>query len=122
MYGYSLREAGTEAELVNLRVTVLGITDKPAMKFMTRIDDDIAACEKGRRQVYLPSEGKFAEVPVYDGERLQFGHQGSGPAIIEQITTTTFVSPEFDFVVDRAGSYCLYLREIGHTYLRRVLE
>ena len=122
LYGYSLREAGTEAELVNLRVTVLGITDKPAMKFMTRIDDDIAACEKGRRQVYLPSEGKFAEVPVYDGERLQFGHQGSGPAIIEQITTTTFVSPEFDFVVDRAGSYCLYLREIGHTYLRRVLE
>ena len=109
-------------ELVNLRVTVVGITDKPAMNFMARVDDDVASCQKSRRRVYLPTVREFGEVPVYDGERLCHGHQGSGPAIIEQITTTTFVSPEFDFVVDRAGSYCLYLREIGHTYLRRVLQ
>ncbi|MBK6677448.1 MAG: hydantoinase/oxoprolinase family protein [Rhodocyclaceae bacterium] len=122
LYGYSLRDAGTEMELVNLRVTVVGITDKPAMNFMARVDDDVASCQKSRRRVYLPTVREFGEVPVYDGERLCHGHQGSGPAIIEQITTTTFVSPEFDFVVDRAGSYCLYLREIGHTYLRRVLQ
>jgi N-methylhydantoinase A len=88
---------------------------------MERVDEEASACIKGSRSVYLPGEQRFREVPVYDGERLCFGHQGVGPAIIEQVTTTTFVSPEYDFVVDRAGTYCLYVREIAHTYLRRVL-
>ena len=121
LYGYALREGGTETEVVNLRVTVLGITDKPAMQFMDRVKTDSSTCIKRQRSVYIPGEKVFRDVHVYDGEALAFGHQGAGPCIIEQITTTTFVSPEYDFVVDRAGSYCLHIRELADTYVRRVL-
>lgn len=121
LYGYSLRDAGTQGEIVNLRVTVVGITEKPNMQFMERVDNEADGCIKGTRAAYIPSKKTYQQVPVYDGERLKFGHQGTGPAIIEQVTTTTFVSPEYDFAIDRAGSYCLYMREIGHTYLERIL-
>ena len=121
LYGYSLREGGAEAEIVTLRVTVIGITDKPAMQFMERVDETSSHCIKGTRSVYIPSEKQFRDIPVYDGDKLCYGHLGDGPAIIEQVTTTTFVSPEYNFAVDRAGTYCLYAKEIGHTYLRRVL-
>jgi len=72
--------------------------------------------------VYLAGERAFRDIPVYDGEAMVFGNIGSGPALIEQVTTTTFVSPEYDFVVDRAGTFCLFHKEIGHTYLRRVFQ
>lgn len=121
LYGYALRDGGTQSELVNLRVTVLGITDKPTMQFMERVKTDASSCIKRQRSVYIPSEKAFRDIPVYDGEALAFGHQGAGPCIIEQITTTTFVSPEYHFVVDRAGSYCLFMRDIADTYVRRVL-
>ncbi|NMM26914.1 MAG: hydantoinase/oxoprolinase family protein [Glaciimonas sp.] len=122
LYGYSLKGTPTEIEVVNLRVTVLGITAKPAMQFMERGGDSAEPCKKGVRSVYLPGERKFREIPVYDGEAMVYGNTGSGPALIEQITTTTFVSPEYDFVVDRAGTFCLFLKEIGHTYLRRIFQ
>ena len=121
LYGYALRESDTETEVVNMRVTVLGITDKPAMQFMDRVKTDPGTCIKRQRSVYIPGEKAFRDVPVYDGEALAFGHQGAGQCIIEQITTTTLVSPEYDFVVDRAGSYCLHIRELADTYVRRVL-
>lgn len=120
LYGYSLKGTPTEIELVNLRVTVLGITEKPAMQFMQRGDEDCSGSKKGTRQVFIPSARKFQDVPVFDGETMVYGNMGSGPALIEQITTTTFVPPEYDFVVDRAGTFCLYLKEHAHTYLKRV--
>ncbi|WP_018991598.1 hydantoinase/oxoprolinase family protein [Aromatoleum toluclasticum] len=122
LYGYSLAGSPTEIEVVNLRVTVVGITAKPAMRFMARGEDSAEGCRKGTRRVYLAGERAFRDVPVYDGEAMVFGNLGSGPALIEQITTTTLVSPEYDFVVDRAGTFCLFRKEIAHTYLRRVLK
>ncbi|WP_332670773.1 hydantoinase/oxoprolinase family protein [Aromatoleum sp.] len=122
LYGYSLAGSPTEIEIVNLRVTVVGITAKPAMNFMERGDESAERCRKGTRRVYLAGERAFRDIPVYDGEAMVFGNLGSGPALIEQVTTTTFVSPEYDFVVDRAGTFCLFHKEIGHTYLRRVLK
>ena len=120
LYGYSLKGSATEVEIVNLRVTVIGITEKPAMQFMTRGDEDASKHKKGMRKVFIPSARQFQEIPVFDGEAMVYGNIGNGPALIEQITTTTFVPPEYDFVVDRAGTFCLYLKEHAHTYLKRV--
>lgn len=121
LYGYSLKGASTEIEVVNLRVTAVGVTEKPRQKVMERGEEDCSSCIKGTRPVYVPQERAYRHVPVYDGEAMVYGNLGNGPAIIEQITTTTFVPPEYDFVVDRAGTYCLYRKEAVHTYLRRVL-
>jgi N-methylhydantoinase A len=47
---------------------------------------------------------------VYDGHRLRFGNKVKGPAIIEQVNTTTFVTPEYDVLCDKYGSYTVYLK------------
>ncbi|MBI5445293.1 MAG: hydantoinase/oxoprolinase family protein [Deltaproteobacteria bacterium] len=121
LYGYSLKGTPTEVEIVNLRVTAVGVTEKPSLKRMEPEDADAAKYRKGSRSVYLPRERAFREVPVYDGEAMVFGNCVAGPAILEQITTSTFVPPEYNAVVDSVGTFSLYRKEIEHTYLRRVL-
>jgi N-methylhydantoinase A len=83
---------------------------------------DSSASLKGHRPVYIPSVKFFREIPVYDGETLVYGNRGEGPAIIEQVTTTTFVPPEYDFIVDAAGTYSIYLRDTANEYLGRILS
>jgi N-methylhydantoinase A len=121
LYGYSLEDKGTPVELLNLRLTVTGETDKPSLLPQEYAGADPSGARKGTRRAYLPNERRFAEVTVYDGMLLCYGNRLSGPCIIEQVNTTTFVSPEFDVVVDQLGTYTLYLRELESEILGRVL-
>jgi N-methylhydantoinase A len=41
---------------------------------------------------------------------LGHGNQITGPAMIEQETTAIFVSAAFDCVVDKFGSFAMYLK------------
>jgi len=122
LYGYSLEDKGTPVELLNLRLTATGETDKPSLSPQEFAGADPAAARKGTRSVYLPNERTFADVAVYDGMQLNYGNRLSGPAIIEQVNTTTFVSPEFDVVVDRLGTYTLYLKKMESEILGRILS
>ena len=121
LFGYSLRGTPTDLEIVNLRVTAIGLTDKPGMQKMAQADPDSAGYRKGTRPVYIPEDRSFHHVNVYDGERMVYGNMVAGPAIIEQITTSTLVPPGYNMVVDSVGTFCLYKKEIEHTYLRRVM-
>lgn len=121
LYGYALRGSDTELEIINLRLVAVGITEKPQLQVTELSGADATASLKGTRPVYIPSVKFFRDIPVYDGETLAYGNRGEGPAIIEQITTTTFVPPEYDFIVDAAGTFSLYLRSSADEYLRRVL-
>ena len=121
LYGYSLKGTTTEMEFINLRLTAFGITQKPEVEKMALGEADASKSLKGSRPVYIPGEKAFRDIPVYDGETLTYGNRASGPAVIEQITTTTFVPPEYDFIVDAAGTYSLYLRQTAKDYLQRVL-
>ncbi len=121
LYGYALRGSDTELEIINLRLVAVGITEKPQLQVTELSGADATASLKGTRPVYIPSVKFFRDITVYDGETLAYGNRGEGPAIIEQITTTTFVPPEYDFIVDAAGTFSLYLRSSADEYLRRVL-
>ncbi|MFQ6109325.1 MAG: hydantoinase/oxoprolinase family protein [Candidatus Aminicenantales bacterium] len=111
LYGYSLEEEGTAIELINLRLQSIGRTVKPRFKQEKFSGEDPSEALKGHRKVYLPLKRAFEEVPVYDGHRLRYGHKIEGPAIIEQVHTTTFVTPEYNVLCDRYGSYTMYLKE-----------
>jgi N-methylhydantoinase A/oxoprolinase/acetone carboxylase beta subunit len=41
--------------------------------------------------VWQPGQREFAQVPVYDGDRLGHGQRVDGPAIIESVNTTIVV-------------------------------
>jgi N-methylhydantoinase A len=104
LYGYALREEGTRIELLNLRLTAIGITAKAPVERQPRRRVDAL---KGRRPVYLPERKKFAAVPVYDGDRLCHGNRVSGPAIIESVNTTILVPPGYRADYDSLGTCVL---------------
>lgn len=111
LYGYSLEEQGTPVELINLRLLSVGRTIKPKFNQEELQGTDPSHAFKKKRDVYLPLEEAFAEVPVYDGHKMMCGNRVKGPAVIEQVNTTTFVTPEYNILCDRYGSYTVYLKE-----------
>jgi N-methylhydantoinase A len=111
LFGYSLEKEGTPIELINLRLLSVGKTEKPEFLREVYSGEDPSDAYKTHRKVYLPLEKKFEVVPVYNGHRLQYGNKVLGPAIIEQVNTTTFVAPQYDVLCDKYGSYTLYVKE-----------
>jgi N-methylhydantoinase A len=107
LYGYCLKEEGTDIELVNIRMTAVGLTDKPVFRKNDYKGRDPSGLLKGRRPVFIPSRKDFQEVAVYDGNSMGFGHSLRGPAVIEQVNTTIFVPPEYEISCDEYGSYLM---------------
>ncbi|HVQ76113.1 MAG TPA: hydantoinase/oxoprolinase family protein [Candidatus Binatia bacterium] len=69
-----------------------------------------APAPKGERPVFIPSDGAFRPVPVWDRYALPAGHRLAGPAVIEEIESTTVVTPAFDVAVDAALNLVLTRR------------
>ncbi len=106
LFGYSM--PGAPVELINLRLTARGVTKKPRFEEMKAGQADSAAALKGRRPAYFGNG--FLTVDVFEGLKLLPGHRISGPAIIEQPTTTIVVTPAFNVVCDRYGNYLLHAK------------
>ncbi|OFY87880.1 MAG: 5-oxoprolinase [Bacteroidetes bacterium RIFCSPLOWO2_12_FULL_35_15] len=107
-FGYSLKEEGTEMELINVRLRVIGQNEKP--KFLSGNNNSVSAesAIKENRDVYIPELNKYKKIPVYDGDKAIYGAQIKGPCIIEKITTSIFVSENYDCIVDNFGSIIVY--------------
>ena len=121
LYGYSLQDENTAIELINFRLVCTGRTQKPAFKIQNYRGPDSSMAFKNRRSVMLPLQQQREDVDVFDGQRLKFGNRISGPAIIEQINTSTFVTPEYNLIVDRYGSFTLYLKGMVEEVEKRIM-
>jgi len=95
-YGFSRRDEGTE--IVNLRLTALGLVAKPELRKEQIGNADPRRAIKGRRHVFL--RGRFHNTAVYDRDKLVPGAQMTGPAIIEQKDSTTLLFPGHSARVD----------------------
>ena len=89
-YGYAARDHSVE--LVNLRVTALANLPGPegSPEPLTGTEDPSGALVD-RRPVFF--DGKFVEAAIYDRVLLVPGDCFSGPAVVEQLDTTTVVWP-----------------------------
>ena len=47
----------------------------------------------GAREVWLPEAGGWVSCPVYDRARLKPGNRIAGPAVVEQMDSTTAILP-----------------------------
>ena len=110
LFGYSLEEEGTEIELINVRLRALGITEKP--KFLSEKESAVPleSALKEKREVYIPESNEMEEVPVYDGDVPLNGNTIIGPAVIEKVNTSIFISADYDCRVDEWGSFLVYDR------------
>ena len=92
------------ADLVSLRVTVLGTMKKPPRH---HVDEGAAQPEavalRGTKPVYFRSGG-WADTPIYKRDLLRAGNLIAGPALIEEHASTTVVQPGDELRVDGLGN------------------
>ena len=67
---------------------------------------------RGRRPVFDPQAGAFADVPIYWRSDLAPGARINGPAVIAEDDTSTVVSALFEAHVDKFGYIVLNRREV----------
>ena len=104
-YGYS---APTEpVEFVNLRLTAIGKIAKPRLRELAGNNTDIAAARKATRSVYFAERDGYVECPIYDRYLLGPSCVLTGPAIVEEIDSTTVIHPGYSAQVDRFGNLIL---------------
>ncbi|MGO7541318.1 hydantoinase/oxoprolinase family protein [Rhizobium ruizarguesonis] len=99
---------GEAIQIVTLRVEAAGTVNKA--QFATQPDAG-PSCEGaiiGSRQVYMDEVKDFVPCSVYAREKLRAGNRIVGPAIVEQMDTTTVILPDTQATVD--------------TYLNIILE
>jgi len=118
LYGYSMQDAAME--LINLRVSGSGKTDKPKQETHAFAGDNAGSAKIGRRQAWFG--GGFEDTPVYDGLVLQNGMQLDGPAIVVQPTTSIVVPPDFALLCDEYNNYLMYPKGENVTELYRSLQ
>jgi len=96
-YGFSKRSEATE--IVNLRITSLGLLPKPELPKEPLENENPRQALKERRQVFL--RGKYYTTAIYDREKLHPGMFITGPAIIEQKDSTTLLFPANSARIDK---------------------
>ncbi len=100
-------------EIVTLRVRVTQRVPRRPIGGVARAETDAAKetggrpAPGGRRRAYFEELGGFAEVDVFDRERLAVGDSLSGPAIVEEPEATLIVPPAWSGTVDEVGNLVL---------------
>jgi N-methylhydantoinase A len=105
LYSYDLPNA--PVELVNLRVTAIGLLPKLQPQMAGAASPSLKGALAEVRPVYFDQRGAFVETPCYRRSRLAPGMTFEGPAIVDQEDTTTVIFPEFHARVDTLGNLIL---------------
>jgi N-methylhydantoinase A len=96
-YGYARRGEGVE--FVNMRVVALG--KLPDMRLSEEVSKSAGPPEPlGERSVSFEA-GALVKTPIYQRDHLLPGQEISGPAVVEQLDSTTLVFPHYQAVADR---------------------
>ena len=103
-YGYAAE--GEPVQVVTLRLEATGIVPKPLPQRVPP-GASIEDARIGTRYAYLPENGGWGAVPLYDRSRLGAGLCLPGPAIVEQMDSTVLVLPGQRADVDDYGNVIL---------------
>ena len=95
-YGYAAPEE--PVQMVTFRVEAVGTVPRMSTEAAPLGPADPGAALVGGRGVHL--DGRGWDCPIYHREALQPGHRIPGPAVIEQMDTTTLVLPDQQAQVD----------------------
>jgi len=94
-------------EMTKLRLAGIGHLPPLAAAAPARASTETPQAES--RRVWVDTRHGWANVPVYHGNQLAPGHSFTGPAIIEEQTTTVLVGTGDALAVDEAGNFVIDL-------------
>jgi N-methylhydantoinase A len=101
-YGHAME--GDPIDVVNYRVSAIGLSPEPEWRKVTHGEQDV---HKGHRDVYF--EGGYHDCSIHERHRINPGQQVEGPAVIEQVDSTTILSPGDRARVDPFGNLVITL-------------
>ena len=102
-YGFAAKDE--EIKIVNLKVIGLGKIKKHVPPEVPKgSKQPVKAAVKEMREVYLDDTGTPSRCAVYDREQLRSANITVGPAIIEEVDSTTVILPDYRGRVDRYGN------------------
>jgi N-methylhydantoinase A len=100
---YTFADRIAPVEIVNLRVRAVGLMDKVSLPEIAIVPDGTPATPAGSRRAHFRDEG-LVPIPVYGRGDLKAGHRVDGPAIVDQLDSTTVIFPGQRARVDRFGN------------------
>jgi len=106
---YTYDEPESVVELVNLESTVSGVVSPIAPIRVAKAKGDASAAIKSRRKMIFTDGADIAAIdsPIYDGDKLGAGDRLAGPGVIEEITTSIVVEPDWEAELHESGVYIL---------------
>ncbi|WP_207100692.1 hydantoinase/oxoprolinase family protein [Paracoccus shandongensis] len=105
---YTYSEPNSAVEVVNVESAITGAVDRPGRTTLAPGKGAHSAL-RGTREMIFNAEGIAHETPVYDGALLGAGDRISGPAVIQEVTTTIVIEPGWVADLHESGVYVLTL-------------
>lgn len=105
-YGYS--NPGKTTEVVNLRLRVIGETEKPSLPQVEASEDSKMAF-LGEKKVYY--KGNWLRVKIFDRQSLKATNSLMEPAIVVEPSATAFLPPGHQGRVDKYGNIIISLSD-----------
>jgi N-methylhydantoinase A len=97
---YGFVAEGEAVQIVTLRLEATGLVQKATLVRHPDAGPDASAARTGERPVWFPEAQDFVATPIYSRDELKPGNRFAGPAIVEQMDTTTVVPPGMTAHVD----------------------
>jgi N-methylhydantoinase A len=107
-YGYAIEQRAIE--FVSARVQAVGAVEK-APQAPIEGGVSLGSALSGRRPVYIDRHFGWAEARVYEREKLPVGTAFEGPAIVNEMSSTTVVLPGQSGIVDPWGNLIVRVAE-----------
>lgn len=93
LYGYM--DTDKDIQMVNYRVGAIGIIEKPNLENITNEKKIDILKEVEIRPVRFEGTDKYIDTAVYNREEIPIGYRIMGPAIIEQMDSTSIIPPDW---------------------------
>ena len=105
VFGYALDSRAVMA--INVRARAIGMTSKPQML----VSAPNGQTRESHRPVFISQDKGWIDTPVIQRDSLNCGDRVSGPAVIEELTSTVYLGLEDKLIVDDAGNLIIEVGE-----------
>ncbi|WP_445657891.1 hydantoinase/oxoprolinase family protein [Achromobacter sp. NCFB-sbj8-Ac1-l] len=106
-YGYTVEDR--KVQIINCRMQAVGQVVKAPLA-PRHVGGTLQEARIGERRAYFGAHHGWLDTPVYDRERVPTGVRFTGPALLEEMSSTTVVGAGQDVVVDEFGNLIIRLQ------------
>ncbi|MGB0750410.1 MAG: hydantoinase/oxoprolinase family protein [Gammaproteobacteria bacterium] len=105
VFGYALNSRTVMA--INVRARAIGMTSKPQML----VSASNGHSPESHRPVFISQDKGWEDTTVIQRDSLNCGDTVSGPAVIEELTSTVYLGLDDKLIVDEAGNLIIEVGE-----------